>query len=87
MIFALFLGIAVVHEGLTNAWKILYSSLSQATVTTVDHRYVETSTVKILKTCEMGIAGVNDPGRSRYIGRTNLEEALWLNVTQLRGKN
>lgn len=34
-------GIAVVHEGLTNAWKILYSSLSQATVTTVDHRYGE----------------------------------------------
>ncbi|XP_028398401.1 spartin-like [Dendronephthya gigantea] len=34
-------GIAVVHEGLTNAWKILYSSLSQATVTTVDHKYGE----------------------------------------------
>ncbi|CAB4003202.1 Hypothetical predicted protein [Paramuricea clavata] len=34
-------GLAVVHEGLTDAWKILYSSLSQATVTTVDHKYGE----------------------------------------------
>lgn len=34
-------GIAVVHEGLTTAWKILYTSLSQATVTTVDHKYGE----------------------------------------------
>ena len=38
--FVYVLGIAVVHEGLTNAWKILFSSLSQATVTTVDHKYV-----------------------------------------------
>ena len=34
-------GLAVVHEGLTDAWKILYSSLSDATVKTVDHKYGE----------------------------------------------
>ena len=38
--FVYVLGLAVVHEGLTDAWKILYTSLSAATVTTVDHKYV-----------------------------------------------
>ncbi|XP_046846450.1 spartin-like isoform X2 [Xenia sp. Carnegie-2017] len=34
-------GFSVVYEGLTNAWKILYSNISTATVTTVDHKYGE----------------------------------------------
>ncbi len=38
--FVYVLGLAVVHEGLTDAWKILYTSLSAATVTTIDHKYV-----------------------------------------------
>ena len=38
--FTHFLGIAVVHEGLSNAWKIFYASVSEATVTTVHHKYV-----------------------------------------------